>query len=496
MAVSHKKGAFPQSGNILRRVWHAGEKFGLCAQGTFVQARELYAIVAKRWRIAVAAFVVVLATTGWVSVRTPPVYEAEARVVLTAGAALSPQQFTLYLELLDSPVVLEPLRAEVGVAPGTPVTVRGTAAADTGILALTATAPPGALAADLANAAGPTLAAAGREFAPLAASAGQRVQVTTIRAATPPAAPSSPDLPRNLALGTLAGVAVGLGLALLRHALDTRIRTEADVRALTDRPVLASLRRLRGRIAEPHGAAAEAYRRLRTNLQFVDLTTGSRHSFVVTSPLPNEGKTITAVNLALTMARSGAHVLLVDADLHRPSVADVLGVDGDVGLTALLLDRARLDDVVQPWKESTLYVLPAGQLPPNPSDLVGSAEMAELFREFGEIFDFVIVDAPPILPVIDPVLLHRLVGGMLVVACAHRTRKRDLARALQLLGTAGIEPAGLALNMTGADDGSYGAYGAARAATQSAAAPAAATAAPAPPPPDAPPAHSGRRARR
>jgi len=210
--------------------------------------------------------------------------------------------------------------------------------------------------------------------------------------------------------------------------------------------------------ADPHSVAAEEFRRLRTNLQFVDVTTGGKHSFVVTSAMPSEGKTLSAVNLSLAMSRSGMRVLLVDADLRHPSVASAMGLEGSVGLTTILLGRATLDDVVQQWGETTLYVLPAGEIPPNPSELLGSAAMEALFEEFLAAFDFVIVDSPPVLPVIDPVLINRLVGGMLLVVTVNRTKKRDLAHALKNLATVDIKPAGFALNMVPGGNG-YGKYG-------------------------------------
>lgn len=433
-----------------------------------MQFRDFLEILLKRWKIVLASFLLVVTGTAWFTLSMTPVYEANARVFLSTssgGYVISQQDLNTYLELLQSPVVLDPLREEVGIEPGTPFSVSGATSADTNVLTIRATAPTGQLAADIANAAGPELASIGGDFSPLLASAGQRVESTTIQAASPPGNPTSPNLMRNLALGVLAGLALGMGLALLRQSLDTRIRTEADLRVASNRPVLAALRRIRNADtaplvveSNPHSVAAEEYRRLRTNLQFVDVTTGGRHSFVVTSSMPGEGKTLTAINLALAMAQGGSRVLLVDADLRHPSVAKTIGLEGHVGLTTILLGRASLTEVAQPWGDTSLHVLPAGESPPNPSELLGSTAMEVLFEEFLRIYDFVVVDSPPILPVIDPVLINRLVGGMLVVACVNRTKKRDLAHALKNLRTVDIEPAGLALNMVPGGEG-YGKYG-------------------------------------
>lgn len=207
--------------------------------------------------------------------------------------------------------------------------------------------------------------------------------------------------------------------------------------------------------SERHSPYAEAMRRLRTNLMFVDVTTG-RHAFVVTSPTPGEGKTLTALNLALAMADTGTRVLLMDADLRKPSVATCMGLVGDVGLTTVLLGRIPATEAVQQWHDSSLFVLPAGQIPPNPSELLGSEAMEEVFAKLLHEYDFILLDSPPVIPVIDPVVLDKYTGGMLMVLAADRTRKRDLAAALKALETVQVKVSGFALNMLAAK--SPGAY--------------------------------------
>jgi len=142
-----------------------------------------------------------------------------------------------------------------------------------------------------------------------------------------------------------------------------------------------------------------------------------------------QGKTRTAVNLALAMAKTGGRVLLVDADLRNPSVARMMHLVGDVGLTTVLLGQASADDVVQRWGDSNLYVMAAGQIPPNPTELLGSEPMQALFSELSQHYDFILVDSSPLVPVIDAVLLDKLTGGMLMVVASSRTKKRDLAHA-------------------------------------------------------------------
>jgi capsular exopolysaccharide synthesis family protein len=269
-------------------------------------------------------------------------------------------------------------------------------------------------------------------------------------------------------LGGLLGLALGIGLALLRHTLDTKVRTEDDIKALSKRPILGDIPMVKsvkdGLLSlesDPHGRHAESIRRLRTNILFVDVTTAG-HSFVVTSSVPGEGKTTTTINLALAMADAGSKVLLIDGDLRNPSVARTMGLDGSFGLTTLLLGMADPEDVIQRWRQSTLHVLPAGPVPPNPSELLGSEPMEILFGKLAHDYDFILVDSPPVVPVIDAVLINKLTHGLIMVVGADRTRKRDLASAVQSLETVDVPVAGFALNMAPASSSTahrYGYYG-------------------------------------
>lgn len=449
-----------------------------------MQFREFLAILGSRWRTVLVSLLLVVAATVATTLRITPTYETTTRVFFSAETAvktgsttttgnyvLTTNDLGTYEELVSSPVVMDPLRQQLKLAPGTPLTVTAKAASSSPMLDITARSSSAQVAADAANAVGPQLASIGKEFAPLLNNAGQNVKATTITPAGVPATPVSPNLMQNIALGVLAGLALGIGLALLRHFLDTRVRTEGDLRAVSDRPLLGKLRQLpKGTTnaivmnSDPHGVAAEEYRRLRTNLQFADVTTGGKHSFVISSVMPGEGKTTTAANLAIALADSGARVLLVDADLRNPSVAKAMGLEGNVGLTTVLLGRASVAEAAQKWGDSSLYVLPSGAIPPNPSELLGSTAMEILFAELLAAYDYVLVDSPPVLPVIDPVLIDRLVGGMLMVVSVNTTLKRDLAQAVKQLKTVDAKVAGFALNRTPNDDsvsryGGYYAYG-------------------------------------
>jgi succinoglycan biosynthesis transport protein ExoP len=201
-----------------------------------------------------------------------------------------------------------------------------------------------------------------------------------------PTSPSSPNVLRNLGVGLILGLLLGFGIAVLRKLLDTKIRSEQDVRALTDSPILGVVafdqavpRHPVIMMDQPLAAPSEAVRRLRTNLQFIDV--GNRpKSIVISSSMPAEGKSTIAVNLAVLLADTGARTILVDADLRRPSMAEYIGIEGGVGLTTVLIGRADVEDVVQPLGKTTLDLLPSGQIPPNPSELLGSRAMAGLLN--------------------------------------------------------------------------------------------------------------------
>ena len=267
-----------------------------------------------------------------------------------------------------------------------------------------------------------------------------------------PASPSEPKVLRNLILGLVLGLLLGLGVALLRHVLDTKVRSEQDVRALTDSPILGVIAFDEGVPShplilreDPRGAPAEAIRRLRTNLQFVGVA-GESRTIVVSSSVPGEGKTTAAMNLAVSLADAGSKVLLIDADLRRPSVAEYLGLEGRVGLTTVLIGKASLEDVVQPWADTTLDILPAGQVPPNPSELLGSPAMKALLSETTDSYDMVLIDSPPVLPVTDAAVLGRQVDGALIVAGMDRIHRPQLRDTLESLETAGCSVLGLVIN--------------------------------------------------
>jgi capsular exopolysaccharide synthesis family protein len=249
---------------------------------------------------------------------------------------------------------------------------------------------------------------------------------------------------------------IGVVIALLRQLLDT-VRTPQFLRTLTDAPVLGVIPYERSSkksplIVESHARSlrAEAFRQLRTNLQFIDVERSVR-VLVVTSSVAYEGKSTTAANLAVTFADSGRRVLLIEADLRRPRVADYLGLERAVGLTNLLAGQVSLDDVLQPWGRTGLVVIPSGSLPPNPSELLESPRMIDLLEVLKTRFDIIVIDTPPLLPVTDAAVAAVAAAGAdrAVLVVRHgKTTRSHVSAAVRSLRTVDARLLGTVLTMT------------------------------------------------
>ncbi len=291
------------------------------------------------------------------------------------------------------------------------------------------------------------------------------VEISVVRPAGVPTAPLSPRPKINLALGLLVGLALGVGAAVLRETLDMSVKSLDDVQDITGASPLGVVVEDPDAAGKPllvhgdsHGPRAEAFRQLRTNLQYVDVDRPPR-VVVVTSALPDEGKSTTSVNLASTLAPAGTRVVLVEADLRRPRVAHYLGIEGAVGLTDVLAGHCDLDVALQSWGRDLFSVLPSGPLPPNPSEVLNSQHMQELLKVLEGRFDVVLVDSPPLLPVTDAAVLARAGDGAIIVVRHGRTTKEQLARTVATLQAVDARLLGTVLNRVprrGPDASYYG----------------------------------------
>lgn len=207
-------------------------------------------------------------------------------------------------------------------------------------------------------------------------------------------------------------------------------------------------------LANPKSPVSEAYRTLRTNIQFSSLDKPLR-TLLVTSSSPNEGKSTTLGNLAVTFAQAGYRVILVDCDLRRPSLHEVFRIENSAGLTSLIIDDNPASGLARETSVPNLRVIPAGPLPPNPSELLGSQRMDKVIEVLKSEADFVLFDCPPILAVTDAAVLARKVDGVLLVVSAGKTKREHAARAKLLLDKVNANILGVALNNAEFDSALY-----------------------------------------
>lgn len=447
-----------------------------------MELRDYLRILRKGWILLLAVTLAGLVSGTIASILSPTVYTSTAKLLvsvpslsdatpaeLTQANVLGQQKAASYVDLVTGPRTLNPVIDSLNLKT-TPTAlaaqITATSTLNSAVIVITATSSNADQAADIAN-------AVSRALNDLVVSTVEKpqgggvspVQLTVAQPAVAATAPTSPRTNLNLALGTILGLALGIAAVLVRSVLDSRIHNLTDIEAVTELPVLGGIARAR-RAAEgglvvrddPNSAQAEAFRRLRTNLQALDFGGGPR-SIVITSSLVGEGRTTVAANLAVALTDAGAKVALIDGDLRHPSLANLLGLEPAVGLTDVLTGRMPLAEALQQWGNGDLYVLPAGRFQSAPSDLLSSQPMAQLLASLGAEFDYILIDAPPLLPVTDAVVLGRATAGVLLVAAVGRVKQGELELALRSLDAGGCRAFGLVLTMLpprGPDSLGYG----------------------------------------
>ncbi|MCU1424833.1 MAG: chromosome partitioning protein [Microbacteriaceae bacterium] len=451
-----------------------------------MELRDYIRVLRKYWILVVTCTLVGVAGGAAATLIATPRYEASTELFvsvqgagetssgdLVQGSSAAQQKVRSYVLIANSPRVLDPVIEKLDLdttAAQLASRVTASSPVNTVVIEIAVNDTDAVTAANIANAVGASfIDVVVNELESVDNGTTSLVKMQSIEPAVVPSAPYSPRTTINLLLGMLAGLAAGLGAAILRTVLDTRIHGAHDVEAITDRPILGGISfdpdaKARPLIvhADPRNPRAESFRTLRTNLQFVNLDNGPR-AFVVTSSLPGEAKTTTTANLAIALAETGARVAIIDGDLRLPRLAEYMDIEGGAGLTDVLIGRAELADVLQRWGKGQLFVLPAGRIPPNPSELLGSSAMVALLDTLNANFDYVLVDAPPLLPVTDAAILSRLTAGAIVVSAAGRTKRTELTAALTSLEHIGSKVVGVIMTMLptkGPDSYGYGSYGA------------------------------------
>jgi capsular exopolysaccharide synthesis family protein len=361
---------------------------------------------------------------------------------IAQGGQFTQQRVKSYADIVDSPLVTETVVRDLklGITPAQLAKqIRTSVPLDTVLINITVSNPSPERARDIAAAVAGAVTTLIPRIETPAGKTDAPVKVTIVKPADVPQFPSSPRMRINLALGLLLGLAIGVGAAILRETLDTSVKSAGDVQDLVGAKPLGAIAEdpdagTRPLIVhhDPQAPRAEAFRQLRTNLQFVDVDQPPR-SVVLTSAVASEGKSTTCCNLAITVAQAGGRVILVEGDLRRPKVADYFGLEGAVGLTSVLTGACDLDVALQPWGRNLLSILPSGPLPPNPSEILGSHVMQELLKRLEEMADLVIIDAPPLLPVTDAAVIARHTDGAVLVVRHGSTRREQVMRAVEAL---------------------------------------------------------------
>lgn len=312
--------------------------------------------------------------------------------------------------------------------------------------------------------------------------AGKRKDVRIVDPAIEPLFPTKPKKKLNLALGLILGLGLGVGITFMREYFDNSIKTQEELEQVGFN-ILATIpkiemskmeEKLEARLSklgpiegkkiearlithlDPKSPVSEAYRALRTNLQFSKIDKNIQ-MVLVTSSGPKEGKSTTSANLAIAMAQSGKRVVLVDGDLRRPVVHSIFGLGKDDGITNYLMDDIDYKTMIKKSIMENLYIIPSGVLPPNPSELLASHKMEELLKKLRTDFDFIIFDTPPVIAVTDAAILATRVDGAIVVVKSNHTNRDALIRAKSLLDAVDSHILGALLNGVEAG-GMYGTY--------------------------------------
>jgi capsular exopolysaccharide synthesis family protein len=433
-----------------------------------VTPREFVTIVRERWRFIVAGLLLGIIGATLAIILVPREYSAPVTVIVatqpvdptiappTGSDEVSAQRISTYVELMSS----RRLAGDVIAALRLPVTpeqlasrISVTTTPDSALITATVTDDSSTVAVQIANAIGDAFIKNVAEIEqPADPTRRPSVAAKVFQPAQAPADLVAPRPTLYAIFGVVLGLLAGFGAAVVRSALDTRVKSRNQLEEMLGAPVLGIIGRdpkIRSSplvmYGAPHTQLAEAFRQLRTNVQFTDIDR-QRKSILVTSATSGEGRTTTVCNLGLALAEAGARVVIVDADLRNPSIAACLGIEGTPGLTDVLLNAQSLDEAVHPIGP-TLDALPSGLCPPNPSELLGSDRMADLLMALRRRYDIVLIDTAPLLPVTDAAVLAPNVDGVLVLARHGQAHVQDVYAARDALHAVSARILGSVLTM-------------------------------------------------
>jgi receptor protein-tyrosine kinase len=432
-----------------------------------VNIQDFVKLVRNRWvTIAVTALITILAAVAY-TLLTTPLYQATTRLFVSTtsgsstsdlynGNRLSQERVLSYTQLVMGETLaqrtIDRLKLDMS-AKDLKAKITAKSKPDTVLIDVSVLDKSPVEARDIANALSNEFVVMARELETPVPGAKPDARVVVEQRASVPEYPVVPSKRRNLALGIILGGLLGIVLAFLRDLLDNTVKSQEVVEDITGTGAVGYIPFDKDIVEHPaisfdsdNSSTAEAFRKLRTNLQFLTVDRPPR-VIVVTSSSPSEGKSTTSINIALALAEADHNVVLVDGDLRRPRLAKYLDVLGSVGVSTVLSGAASLDEVLQQTKFPRLTVLAAGPTPPNPSELLGSLTAEKMLSELRAQFDYVIIDSAPVLAVTDGAILAAKSDGALVVVRAGKTRRDQLAHAIGMLNDVGATLLGAVLTM-------------------------------------------------
>ena len=444
--------------------------------------QDFLRLLRARWLVIVATTVVAVAGAAALTLLTTPLYQASTRLLVSTSATetasdiysgtLSSQQRVLsYTKLITSEALaqrtIDKLHLDMS-AEELRKKVKATASPNTVLIDVSVLDPSPVRARDITEALSDEFVAMVREFETPPDGNRPDARVVIVQHASLPTKPVIPETVRNLIFGLALGLLLGICLAFLRNLLDNTVKDQRVLEEITGAGLVATIPLDKERRKNPaisfagdRSAIAEAFREFRTNLQFLEVDDPPR-VLVVTSARPSEGKSTTAINIALALAEADQDVVLVEGDMRLPKFEKYLNLIGSVGFSTVLTGRASLPEVLQKTRFPGLTVLTSGPVPPNPSELLGSLAAKKILSELRGSFDYVIIDSSPLLAATDAAVLAAESDGVLMIARFGETKRDQLAKAIGNLENVGARILGAIFTMMSArgnEDYYYSYYG-------------------------------------
>jgi receptor protein-tyrosine kinase len=422
-----------------------------------LNVQDVLRLFRARWLIIAATTAVAVLGAVAVTLLMTPLYQGSTRLYVSAtavgsasdvyqGTLSSQQRVISYTKLVTGETLaqrtVDKLHLDMS-ADDLRKQIKATSAPNTVLIDVQVRDPSPVQARDIANALSDEFVLMVSELETPPDGERPNARVVVEQHASLPTKPVSPQRKRNLAIGLAIGVVLGLGLAVLRDRLDNTVKEPQTVEDIAGVGLVGTIPLDKDRRKQPaisfdidRSPIAEAFRKLRTNLQYLAVDNPPR-VILVTSPMPEEGKSTTAINIALALAEAEHNVVLVDGDMRRPKLDKYLDVIGSVGFSTVVSGRASLHEVLQKTHFPRLTVLAAGNIPPNPSELLGSEAAKKVLTELRAGFDYVVIDSSPLLAVTDAAVLATSCDSVLMIARFGQTKREQVAHAVRHLEDVG-----------------------------------------------------------